>query len=78
MKPESPTILVKALVAALTLAAFAAVPLLTVQYAVAAQTEPQATAATCTRACPVAQNAGCPQGACATTASCSQAACPKH
>lgn len=82
---SKPTLLAKSLVAAFSFALMAAVPLLTVQYAVSAQAEtktPEPAKAQCPRACPAGEKSGkksCPKeaGKCAPQDACGGQGCGK-
>lgn len=77
-----PTLLAKSLVAAFSFALMAAVPLLTVQYAVAAHAEtkaPEAAKAPCPRTCPAGEKKACTKesGSCSQQGSCKAENCGK-
>lgn len=79
---SKPTLLAKSLVAACSFALMAAVPLLTVQYAVSAQAEtktPEPAKAQCPRTCPAGEKKACTKesGSCAQPGSCKTPDCGK-
>jgi len=79
---SKPTLLAKSLVAAFSFALMAAVPLLTVQYAVSAHAETKASEpakAQCPRTCPAGEKKACPKdnGSCSQQGSCKSDSCGK-
>lgn len=79
---SKPTLLAKTLVAAFSFALMAAVPLLTVQYAVSAHAEtkaPEPAKAQCPRTCPAGEKKACDKdhGKCPQPESCKDQGCGK-
>jgi hypothetical protein len=81
MNSTSPSLLAKILTATIGFSLMAAVPLLTMQYAVRAHAEapaPQLASTSCPRACPVGSAACVSKPAACPTASCAEAGCAKY